>query len=59
MNSTDKAQDKKTLAKTPLTAISKKEETKLVNVKPFPLPQNRPIADNISEGIAELMGYLD
>jgi hypothetical protein len=24
-----------------------------------PLPQNRPVAENVSEGTDELMGYLD
>lgn len=31
--------------------------TRSLHVKP--LPQNRPIAENASEGTDELMGYLD
>jgi hypothetical protein len=31
--------------------------TRALHVKP--LPQNRPVAENVSEGTDELMGYLD
>lgn len=58
MNDTTKAKDGETKAKTQLAKTSGDADTKaMVNLRP--LPQGRPIADNVSQGIDELLGYLD
>ncbi|HEY9652424.1 MAG TPA: hypothetical protein V6C95_17335 [Coleofasciculaceae cyanobacterium] len=58
MSDTTKAKTSETKAKTQLAKPSKNTDNKaMLNIKP--LPQGRPIANNISQGIDDLLGYLD
>lgn len=57
MTDNAKAKEQQAKAETQLTNDSRKENTKLLSLRP--LPQNRPIATNESEGINALLGYLD
>lgn len=41
------------------TGKEKRQELSLYRKPQFPLPGNRPIADNTTDGPDELMGYLD
>lgn len=58
MSDTTKAKDGGTKAKSQLAKTSGDADNKaLLNIRP--LPQGRPIANNVSQGIDELLGYLD
>ncbi|EGJ28668.1 MULTISPECIES: hypothetical protein [Moorena] len=57
MSSTDSNKDKELQFTAKGTGSSGYIDRKQLSVKP--LPQNRPIATNVSEGTDELMGYLD
>lgn len=58
MSDTTKAKTSETKDKAQLAKTSDNAENKaILNIKP--LPQWRPIANNISQGIDDLLGYLD
>lgn len=58
MNDATKTNDRETQAKTQMVRTSEKgDNKKMLNLRP--LPQNRPIATNVSDNSDELMGYLD
>ncbi len=57
MSNTTKTNDKATNAKTQQAGLALAQERQALNVRP--LPNNRPIATNITEDNDALMGYLD
>ncbi|MCA1993841.1 MAG: hypothetical protein LDL41_17610 [Coleofasciculus sp. S288] len=57
MSETTKTNDKATQAKTQQTALAVAKEPKGLNLRP--LPNNRPIASNVTEDMDEMLGYLD
>ena len=57
MSSTDSNKDKELQFTAKGIGPSGYIDRKQLSMKP--LPQNRPIATNVSEGTDELMGYLD
>ncbi len=57
MNDTTKTKDREIPAKTHKTERSEPNKANLLNLKP--LPNGRPMGDNVTEDVKTLMGYLD
>lgn len=57
LHKTVTAKDVEILAETKQTTTSKYQVRALTDLKP--LPEGRPIAANTSEGMADVLGYLD